>query len=246
MTDEHKLTKKERRELKKQEWQEKAEREKRNALFKKAGIIVGVILVVVISIVGLIKLAGSSGLTSSSEINIPPISKNDITKGDPKSKIALIEYSDFQCPACAAYYPLTKRLLSEFGDKIYFAYRMFPLSTIHKNAIISAQAGYAAHKQGKFFEMEDYLFTKQTEWAELSDPTTAFTDYAKLLKLDVNKFKADMNSGEAKNYVANSQNQASSIGINSTPSFFVNGGRIINPRSYDDFKKIIQDELNKK
>lgn len=241
-----KLTKKEKRELKKQEWQEKAEREERNTLYKKVGITTGVVLIVVISIVGLIKLAGSSGPSSSSGINVPPISKSDITKGNPKSKVTLIEYSDFQCPACAAYHPLVNQLLTDFNGKIYFVYRMFPLSSLHKNALISAQAGYAAHKQGKFFEMDDYLFNKQTEWAELSDPTTAFTDYAKLLKLDTNKFKADMNSDEAKNYVADSQNQASSIGINATPTFFVNGKQITNPANYDEFKKVIQDELNKK
>ena len=241
-----KLTKKEKRELKKQEWQEKAEKEKRNALFKKFGIIVGVILVVVISIVGLIKISGSSGSSSSSGISVPPGSKTDITKGNPKSKVTLIEYADFQCPACAAYHPLVNQLLSDFNGKIFYVYRMFPLSSIHKNALISAQAGYASYKQGKFFEMDDYLFNRQTEWAELSDPTTAFTDYAKLLKLDTNKFKTDMNSDEARNYVANSENQASSIGVNSTPTFFVNGRQITNPQNYNDFKKVIQDELNKK
>src|ERR1035437_3900032 len=241
-----KLTKKEKRELKKQDWQDKAEREKRNALFKKVGTIVGVALIVVISIIGLIKLAGSSGSSSSSGINIPPVSKSDITKGNPKSKVTLIEYADFQCPACAAYHPLINQLLADFNGKIFYVYRMFPLSSIHKNAIISAQAAYAAYKQGKFFEMDDYLFNKQTEWADISDPTTTFTDYAKLLKLDVNKFKADMNSDEAKNYVADSENQASSIGVNSTPTFFVNGGQITNPANYGEFKKLIQDELNKK
>ena len=241
-----KLTKKEKRELKKQEWQEKAERERRNALFKKIGTIIGVTFIVIISVVGLIKLAGSSGSSSPSGINVPPVSKNDITKGDPKSKITLIEYADFQCPACAAYHPLVNQLLTDFNGKIFYVYRMFPLSSLHKNAIISAQAGYAAYKQGKFFEMDDYLFNGQTNWAELSDPTTTFIDYAKQLKLDVNKFTTDMNSDEAKNYVADSENQATSTGINATPTFFVNGRQITNPASYDEFKKIIQDEINKK
>jgi len=241
-----KLTKKEKRELKKQEWQQKAEQVKRNALYKKVGIIVAVVLVVLISIAGLVKLAGSSDSSSSSGINVPPVSKSDITEGNPKSKVTLIEYADFQCPACAAYHPIVNQLLADFNGKIFYVYRMFPLSTLHKNAIISAQAGYAAYKQGKFFEMDDYLFNKQTEWADLSDPTTAFTDYAKLLKLDTNKFTTVMNSDEAKNYVADSENQASNTGINATPTFFVNGKQIVNPASYDEFKKIIQDELNKK
>jgi protein-disulfide isomerase len=241
-----KLTKKEKRELKKQEWKDKAEKEKRNALYKKVGTIIGVVLVVIVSILGLVKLAGSSDSSSSSGINVPPVSKSDITEGNPKAKVTLIEYADFQCPACAAYHPLINQLLADFNGKIFYVYRMFPLSALHKNALISAQAGYAAYKQGKFFEMDDYLFSKQTEWADLSDPTTAFTDYAKLLKLDTNKFKTDMNSDEAKNYVADSENQASSTGINATPTFFVNGKQIANPANYDEFKKAIQDEINKK
>lgn len=246
MAEEHKLTKKEKRELKKQEWQEKAEREKRNVLYKKVGITVGAILVVIISIAGLIKLASSPGSSSSLGIKVPPISKSDITKGNPEAKVALIEYSDFQCPACAAYYPLVKQLFSDFGDKIYFAYRFFPLTSIHKNAMISSQAAYAAKLQGKFFEMHDLLFQTQTSWAESDNAADTFVEYAQKLGLDTDKFKKDMNSDEAKNHVASSQNQATAIGINSTPTFFVNGRQIVNPRGYDEFKKIIDDELNKK
>ncbi len=246
MANEQKLTKKEKKELRRQEWQEKAEKEKRNAMLKKWGMIIGVALVIGLSVVGLIKLAGSSGSSSSLGINVPPVSKNDITKGDSKAKVTLIEYSDFQCPACAAYYPLVKQLLSEFGDKIYFAYRFFPLTSIHKNAMISSQAAYAAKLQGKFFEMHDMLFQTQTSWAESNDAAETFVAYAQKLGLDSDKFKKDMNSNEAKNYVTSSQNQASSIGVNATPTFFVNGRQITNPKNYDDFKKIIQDELNKK
>ncbi len=246
MDNEHKLTKKEKKELRKLEWQEKAEKEKRNAMFKKVGIIIGVVLVVVISIAGLIKLASSSGSSSSLGIKVPPISKSDITKGNPEAKVTLIEYSDFQCSACAAYYPLIKQLFSDFGDKIYFAYRFFPLTSIHKNAMISSQAAYAANLQGKFFEMHDMLFQTQTSWVQTDSAAETFAAYAKKLGLDSDKFKKDMNSNEAKNYVANSQNQATAIGINSTPTFFVNGRQLINPRGYDEFKKIIDNELNKK
>ena len=246
MADERKLTKKEKRELKKQEWQEKAEKQKRNAMLKKWGIIIGVVLVVGLSVVGLIKLASAPSSSPQSAINLPPISKNDITEGNPKAKVTLVEYADFQCPACAAYHPLVNQLLSEFNGKIFYVYRMFPLSSIHPNAIISAQAGYAAWKQNKFFQMDDLLFNGQSSWAELSDPKPTFIDYAKKLNLDVNKFQTDITSSEAQSYVADSQNQASNTGINATPTFFVNGAQITNPASYDEFKKIIQDALNKK
>ena len=245
MENGHKLTKKEKKELKKIEWQEKLGTEKRNKMLKKYGIIAGAVLIVIISIFGLIQIANAPSSTSSS-VTLPPVTKNDISEGNPKAKVTIVEYADFECPACAAYHPLVNQLLSDFNGKIFYVYRMFPLSTIHPNAIISAQAGYAAWKQGKFFQMDDLLFNGQNDWASLSDPKPIFISYAKQLKLNVTQFQNDMNSTAAQNYVADSQNQATSIGINQTPTFFVNGVEIQNPQSYNDFKKIIQDALNKK
>lgn len=240
-----KLTKKEKKELKKAEWQQKIDSEKKKALYKKVGIVVGVILVVVISIFGLIQLANSPTSVNSG-INVPPPNKNDISEGNPKAKVTLIEYADFQCPACGAYHPLVNQLLTDFNGQIYYVYRMFPLTNIHQNAFVSAQAGYAAWKQGKFFQMDDYLYNGQASWESLSDPKPTFIDYAKKLNLDINKFETDMNSDASKNYVQDSENQALSLGINATPTFFVNGVQIQNPASYDQFKQIIQNALNKK
>ena len=123
---------------------------------------------------------------------------------------------------------------------------MFPLTNVHPNALISAQAAYAAYKQGAFFKYDDMLFTKQTEWADLQDPKTALVDYATLLKLDTSKFKTDMMSNETQKYVQDSLSEATSEGITETPSFFINGNLIQNPSSYDDFKKLIDAALNKK
>lgn len=240
-----KLTKKEKKELKKAEWQQKIDSEKKKALYKKVGIVVGVILVVVISIFGLIQLANSPTSVNSG-INVPPPNKNDISEGNPKAKVTLIEYADFQCPACGAYHPLVNQLLTDFNGQIYYVYRMFPLTNIHQNAFVSAQAGYAAWKQGKFFQMDDYLYNGQTSWESLSDPKPTFIDYAKKLNLDINKFETDMNSDASKTYVQDSENQALSLGINATPTFFVNGVQIQNPASYDQFKQLIQNALNKK
>src|SRR6266545_8288886 len=121
MADQQNLTKKEKKELRKYEWQEKAAKEQRNALYKKAGIIIGTIAVVVLSVFGLIKLSGtdSSSITS---INIPPVSAKDMKQGNPKAKVTLVEYSDFQCPACAAYHPLVKQILADYNGRILFVY----------------------------------------------------------------------------------------------------------------------------
>lgn len=243
---EEKLTKNEKKELRKLEWQEIAKREQKNAKIKKYSIWAGAIAVIGLIIFGLYAIVTSPTTTTNETINIAPISTKDITKGNSKTKVQLVEYSDFQCPACASYYPLVRQLLDEYKDKIYFAYRIFPLTNIHPNSHISAQAAYAAKKQNNFFEMEELLFTNQKDWSSASDPSGIFMDYARELKLDVKKFQTDMNSDEAKKYVNDSESGALAEGINSTPTFILNEVKIKNPGSYEDFKKLIDNELNKK
>ena len=244
MDEERKLTKKEKKELRKLEWQEKAKTDARNTKIKKFSLWGGVILVFLVVAFVLIQ-AITAPSQPTQNITIAPVSQRDISKGNPKAKVTLIEYADFQCPACAAYHSLVDQLLSSYGNKLFYVYRMFPLINAHPNALISAQAAYAAYKQGVFFKYGDMLFNKQTEWADLQDPKTALVDYATLLKLDTNKFKAAMLSNEAQKYVQDSLNEATSEGINQTPSFFINGNLIQNPNSYDDFKKLIDAALNK-
>jgi protein-disulfide isomerase len=246
MAPEQKLTKKQRKELRKIEWQKKAKIDQRNQQIKKYSIWAGAIAVIGLVILGLVMLVNSPAPSSSEKANVAPITSRDITNGESKAKVTLIEYADFQCPACAAYHPIVNQVLEQFKGKIFYAYRIFPLTNIHKNAIISAQAAYAAKKQGKFFEMSDMLFNKQKEWESLQDPTETFTGYAKVLKLDSDKFKNDMSSSEAKKYVSDSEQEALSEGINSTPTFILNGNKITNPQNYDAFKKLIENELNKK
>jgi protein-disulfide isomerase len=245
MDDNHKLTKKEKKELRKTEWQEKAVKEKRNAKIKKLSIWGGVILAFLV--IGFVLLQVVTAPTQPTQtINIAPVSARDISTGNPKAKVTLIEYADFQCPACAAYHPIIDQLLSNYKDKIFYVYRMFPLTTAHPNALISAQAAYAAYKQKAFFKYDDMLFSKQTEWADLQDPKTALVDYATLLKLDTVKFQTDMLSSEAQKYVQDSEAEATNEGINQTPTFFINGNIIQNPTSYDAFKQLIDATLNKK
>jgi protein-disulfide isomerase len=241
--DDHKLTKKEKKELRKLEWQEKAKNEARNAKIKKLAIWGGVALVFLI-VIGVLFTTVTSPTSSTPNITIAPVSAKDISTGNPKSKVTLIEYADFQCPACATYHPLVDQLLKDYQNKIFYVYRMFPLERAHPNALISAKSAYAAYKQGKFFEYGDLLFSKQNDWADLQNPQDTFTSYAQSLKLDVSRFTNDMSSQETQKYVKDSENQALNEGIDSTPSFFINGKLIQNPNSIDDFKKLIDAALS--
>ncbi len=239
-----KLTKKERKEQKKLEWQEKLKKEKKKQLFQKIGLWAGVAVILILVVYGLIQIANSPQ-ESSTTSNVPPITKNDITTGNPKAKVTLIEYADFQCPACAAYHPFVNQLLVDFSGKIYFAYRFFPLIQIHQNAMLAAQAAYAAGRQGKFWDIGNMLFDNQTSWADSSDARNTFISYAKKLNLNIDKFQKDMDASQTKNFINNELSSGTQIGINSTPTFFINGQKIQNPANYNDFKTLIQNALNK-
>ena len=99
---------------------------------------------------------------------------SDWIRGNGEARAVVVEYSDFQCPACAAYEPVVDRMLEELGDQVVLVYRHYPLTSIHNNAQLAAQAAEAAGLQGKFWEMHDQLFLQQTVWSEVKDPTDMF------------------------------------------------------------------------
>ena len=236
------LTKQERRELRHQEKDQKRLQTVKRKIMSKFLIWALVALGIGSMIFGLTKLEGSP---SSDKITSPVdvVSVSDWTKGNKDAKIILIEYSDFQCPACATYYPILKQLNQEFGDKVLFVYRHFPLPN-HKNAGLAARATESAGKQGKFWEMHDLIFDNQKIWSDKTNAEDDFVKYAESQGLDIEKFKSDIISQEIKNKVESDYKSGYKIGINATPTFFLNGKKIQNPRSYDEFKKLIQDTIS--
>lgn len=214
---------------------------------KELGIWIAVLAVLIGGLWALISAVNNSPSPSSPTqmVNLPAVSSQDFVKGASDSaKVTLIEYGDFECPACAAYFLAIKQLYEEFGKDLRIVHRFFPLTNIHKNAMLAAQTAYAAGLQNKFWEMHDKLYENQESWSNTS-PKDTFIGYAKDLKLDLEKFKTDLDSDSTKQFIDSERSKAASIGINSTPTFFVNGYRIQNPAGYDAFKKIIQDALDK-
>jgi protein-disulfide isomerase len=138
-----------------------------------------------------------------------------------------------------------KQLQGDFKDNLRLVYRFFPLTNIHQNSLISAQAVYAAGLQGKFWEMFDMVYENQESWSDSTQPKTIFTDYAKKIGLNLNKFNSDMDSDLTKKFITDEQSQGLDLGINATPTIFMNGKEIQNPTTYEDFKKLIQNEINK-
>lgn len=193
---------------------------------------------------GLVKISGGPQNETASLLN--SISGKDWTKGNKNSQIILVEYSDFQCPACASYYPLVKQASLEFSEKMQFTYRHFPLMQIHANAELASRAAEAAGKQGKFWEMHDLIFERQDEWSKEYSARKFFIEFAKSLNLDMEKFVKDLDSDEIKEKVTSDYQGGLRSKVNSTPTFFLNGKKIKNPRSYDELKSLIRDAANQK
>jgi protein-disulfide isomerase len=236
------LTKKQRKEMRRQE--KLAKREKIRSRKQRIRVLGWIALIAVLAI-GVLSLLYFTKNQTEPDSAAPissepmPIQPSDHSAGNKESKTILIEYSDFQCPACGAYYSTLKQLKNELGDSFAFIYRHFPLPQ-HQNAELAAQSAEAAAKQGKFWEMHDKLFENQSSWSPVSqkDAEKSFADYAESLGLDINQFKEDAESAEVKKKIADDKKSGERALVNATPSFFLNGV-LISPKNYDEFKQLI-------
>ncbi len=161
------------------------------------------------------------------------------TPGSSPAAVTLIEFGDYQCPACGSYYPVVKQIVNDFKGQLNFVFRNYPLSQ-HQNAYIAAQAAEAAGLQGKFWEMHDMLYENQGAWAESSTPQDIFVQYAQQLGLNTDRFKSDMSSAAVKDKIDADIQYGDQLAVNATPTFFLNGQKIQNPQSYQEFSALIK------
>ena len=198
----------------------------------------GAALLIAVVIIGVVKLASPSGTTPSDGMvaGLQSVSSSDWISGATSSPAVLIEYSDFQCPACGAYYPLVEKVVSDYKGKLALVYRHFPLPQ-HPQAKPAAYAAEAAGKQGKFWDMYRLLFEGQDEWANKSDAEKTFEIYATRLNLNLARFRTDVESSDVHARVDANSEGGKKAGVNATPTFFLNGRKLQNPTSYEMFKQ---------
>ncbi|MBU1151253.1 DsbA family protein [Patescibacteria group bacterium] len=185
-------------------------------------------------------------LATPDTIQIPlanALTDQDHIQGNPEAEVILIEYSDFECPACAYFAEMTNDIVAEFGNHIAFAYRHYPLTSIHDNALPAAYAAEAAGSQGKFWEMHDLLFEKQNKWASSANPFNEYSDFATTLGLDLEQFSLDYESRTLRAKVQTDLDSAEDMGLYYTPSFFLNGELINNPKDHEQFRTLIREAL---
>jgi len=166
------------------------------------------------------------------------------TYGEGAKAVTLVEYGDFQCPACGAYFPVIKQLKEEYKADITFQFRHFPLVQIHPNAMAAHRAAEAAAMQDKFWEMHDLLYENQQSWSTASNPARIFEDYAVNLSLNVEKFRQDVASITVNDIINADLKAGQALGADSTPTFVLDGKKLEEiPRDYEGFKKLIDDTI---
>jgi protein-disulfide isomerase len=164
--------------------------------------------------------------------------------GNTNSKVTLVEYADYQCPGCAAYYPIVKAVQTKYNDTIVFQFRNYPLTQIHLNSLAAALAAESAGMQGKYWEMHDIIYENQEAWAPLKNAQPAMQAYAAKLNLDMTKFNKDFQDPATKAIIGADTVAAEKLNIKGTPTFILNGKKIeMPPTTVEDFSAIIDAEL---
>ena len=180
----------------------------------------------------------SNPSSQGTDVNIAGIEGDDPFKGGADAKVSIVEFSDFQGPAYGAVYPIIKQIATDYDDKIKIVYRDFPLSQ-HYFAFKAAEAGECADEQGKFWQMHDKMFENQDNLG-----IDSLKGYAAGIGVDTPQFNSCLDSGKYASEVSGDLADGAVAGVNSTPSFFINGKRY-NNMSYDQFKQVIDAELAK-
>lgn len=183
---------------------------------------VGIIAVSILVVGGAIFLGGESN---------KPVEEQDLvtddsySKGPANASATIVEFSDFQCPACRSAFPILERITEQYKDDLRFVYRHFPLPS-HKNSKVAAEAAESAGAQGKFWEFHDILFERQNSWGDSGQPEKIFISYAEELELDTDKFQKDLKEHTFLPKINADIKAGNNAGVSSTPTFFLNGEKL--------------------
>lgn len=158
--------------------------------------------------------------------------KDTFIRGSASASAYLVEFSDFQCPACLAFKPAVDTIVKTYGDKLTFGYRHFPLPQ-HQFGQKAAEVAEAAGEQGKFWEMYEFLFANQNNFSEQLLTTASVSG------LDRKKFEESLTAAKFKDKIQRDMNDGNRFGVNATPTFFLNG-RKLELATFEDLKKEVE------
>lgn len=205
----------------------------------KNSIIATLVVIATIAVGVLISFSSDSGkkkTSSKTDTKAELIREGAYYKGNKDAKVVIVEFSDFQCPACKLSEPELKKITDYYGDKIVFYYRHFPLAQ-HPFSDEAAEAAEAAGIQGKFWEMHDLIFENQEKLT-----ADSFESFAQQLGLDLSRYKSDTGSAEIKSLIKGDTATGKNLGVSGTPTFFLNGVKT-EARTFDEWKVEIDKRL---
>ena len=205
--------------------------------------IVGV--VALLGVGSLVYLANKRGETAVATLdpNLPPVKAVGYTLGNPDAPVEIIEFADFECPGCGQFANVTepdvRKNLIETG-RARFRFLDFPVNSSHANSLTASLAAGCAHDQGKFWEMHDLIFQTQDRWSTpyTNNPRKVMNDLAGQLQLNMEQFGQCMDTKKYQANVKANAEEATRVGVNSTPSFLVDG-KIFTGGNYDQLKQAV-------
>lgn len=219
-------------------------------------------------VIGLLVALVVASQNANPKINVTNVNENTILSaaeasgniadhvyGNKDAKVILIEYGDYQCPACGSAHPNLKTITEEYKDQIAFVFRNYPLTTKHPNARAGSAAAEAAGLQDKYWEMSNYLYEHQDEWSPLAggtEVTNKLVSYAETLGLDTAKFSTDMASEAVNQKISFDQALGKKINVDSTPTIYLDNTKLdntvisdIQSGNGDKLRTLINDNLTK-
>jgi len=169
-----------------------------------------------------------------------PVTSRGHIQGPEDAPLTLVEYGDYECPSCGSAYPIVKRVQEQFGRRLRFVFRNFPLSEIHPHAESAAETAEFAAAQGRFWEMHDLLFENQEQLSE-----ALYSELAEELGLSPTALRQALEEGKYKERVRTDFSSGVRSGVNGTPTFFINGTRHDGPFDYETLVLALREESGK-
>ena len=160
-------------------------------------------------------------------------------KGRSDAPVKIVEFADFQCPACANGAKIIKELVKQYPDSIRLEMKYYPLTIIHKNTLLATRYAECAARQGEFWAYHDLLFERQKIWSDMLDPKDAFEQFAQEVKLAPSQLKFCLEDKAIDALITKFKEEGNLMGVKSTPTYFVNGAMLVG-------SKTIQDEIIKR
>ena len=198
----------------------------------------GVVVVAILAIGGVVFFS-RSGSPDTANVDV----KDGWKTGSDSAPVKIVEFGDFQCGACKLAAEPLRQAVESRKNKVQLVYLHFPISSIHQNAMSSALASEAAGEQGKFWEMYDQLYVTQSQWEKISDGASFFRQIAQSLKLDMNKYDNTVSDRSVEKKINSQLSYGTSLGVDRTPTLFVNNKKYTGGRTVEQWQQLIDDEV---